>query len=482
MPVTLYCDQLFQTHRNLYQFLLNCQQISAEKNTPQIVSISLAIDPIDPLVVLNEIAQLDQLSFYFEKQDAIAESVFKIPGAAIAAIDSVAQLQLEGRDRFSQVKAFMQSTLAQTIVAGETDLPFSGPHFFCSFSFTDHSSNQGSTGFPAATVFLPRWQVSRSENRCAIVANLSIDPTTSLEATVDTLWQRIQMIRALQYELISPPIQQSEFLQKRDVTPTENFKQAVEFALDAIQTNQFNKIVLAHAVEIISPFAFNRVYSLSNLRTRYPDCYVFSPCNGLGQYFLGASPERLVCLQNQLLVTDALAGSAPRGKTAREDAQLANGLLTSPKEIHEHQVVIDFLTRKLAQLGLSPEPFPLRLRQLSNIQHLHTPIRALVPAQVHLLDIVAALHPTPAVSGMPREVTWAQIDRLESFERSLYAAPIGWVNYRGDGEFVVGIRSALVEGGCARLFAGAGIVQGSDPERELAEVQLKLQALMAALV
>jgi menaquinone-specific isochorismate synthase len=482
MPVTLYCDQLFQTPGNLYQFLSNCQQFSAKKSTSQTVSISLEIDPIDPLLVLHKIAQSDQLSFYFERQGAIAESVFKMPGVAIAAIDSVAQLQLEGRDRFSQVKAFIQSTLADTIVAGETDLPFSGPHFFCSFSFTDHSHNIGSTGFPAATVFLPRWQVSCFENGCVIVANLVIDPATSLENAVDTLWQKIQLIRSLQDDLISPKIQQAKFLQHQDVAPTETFKQAVQFALESIQTQQFNKIVLAHAVDIISPLAFNPVYSLNNLRQLYPNCYVFSSCNGLGQYFLGASPERLVCLQTHLLVTDALAGTAPRGKTTQEDAKLATSLLTSPKEMHEHQVVIDFLTSQMTQLGLSPERFPLCLRQLPNIQHLHTPIRALVPAQVHLLDIVAALHPTPAVAGLPREITCAQIDRLEPFERSLYAGPIGWVNHKGDGEFVVGIRSALVEGCRARLFAGAGIVQGSDPERELAEVQLKLQILRAALV
>lgn len=482
MPVTLYCNQLFQTPRNLYQFLSNCQQISAEQNTSQIVSISLEIDRVDPLVVLHEIARSNQLSFYFEKQDAITESVFKVPGVAIAAIDSAAQLQLEGRDRFSQVKAFIQSTLARTIVAGETDLPLAGPHFFCSFAFTDHSNNPDSIGFPAATVFLPRWQVSCSENQCVVVANLSIDPATSLETTVDTLWQSIQTIRSLQYELVNPAMQQTEFLQYQDVTPTETFKQAVRSALDSIQTQRFNKIVLAHAVEMISPLIFNRVYSLNNLRKLYSDCYIFSVCNGLGQYFLGASPERLVCLQNHLLATDALAGTAPRGQTTQEDAKLASGLLTSPKEMHEHQVVIDFLTNKLAQLGLSPERFPLRLRQLPNIQHLHTPIRAVVPAQVHLLDIVAALHPTPAVAGMPREITCAEIDRLEPSARSLYAGPVGWVNYQGDGEFAVGIRSALVEGCRARLFAGAGIVQGSDPERELAEVQLKLQALIAALV
>lgn len=161
---------------------------------------------------------------------------------------------------------------------------------------------------------------------------------------------------------------------------------------------------------------------------------------------------------------------------------LANTLLSSHKEIHEHQVVADFITDRLLHLGLKPQSFPLRLLQLSNIQHLHTPIRATVPNSIHLLDIVAELHPTPAVAGLPREIACEAIQHWEPFERSLYAAPIGWVNHKGDGEFIVGIRSALIDGCQARLFAGAGIVAGSDPEKELSEVQLKLQALLAALV
>jgi menaquinone-specific isochorismate synthase len=120
--------------------------------------------------------------------------------------------------------------------------------------------------------------------------------------------------------------------------------------------------------------------------------------------------------------------------------------------------------------------------QLSNIQHLQTPIHASVPAHVHLLDVVAELHPTPAVAGVPREIACDIIRRHERFERSLYAAPIGWVDHQGNGEFAVGIRSALINGQEARLYAGAGIVAGSDPDRELAEIQLKLQALLNALV
>jgi menaquinone-specific isochorismate synthase len=190
----------------------------------------------------------------------------------------------------------------------------------------------------------------------------------------------------------------------------------------------------------------------------------------------------LVSLHQRRLSTVALAGSVARGKTPTEDAQLANRLLSSHKEKHEHQVVIDSIAQHLRNLGLSPQLDPARLLQLPNIQHLQTPIRAIVPSGVHLLDAVAELHPTPAVAGAPRLLACEQIRAFEPFERSLYAAPIGWIDAAGNGEFAVGIRSAILQGRQARLFAGAGIVSGSTPEKELAEVQLKLQALLNALV
>jgi menaquinone-specific isochorismate synthase len=482
MPVTLCCNQQFKTQQDLYQFLANCQQVSCEKKQPQIISISVEIEAVDPLVILHEMAQLGQLSFYFEKQDLSKKTTFSDNKVAIAAIDAVAQFQTDGSQRFEQVKAFIQDTLANTIMAGVSDIPFSGPHFFCSFSFGDRLSNQAYGGFTASTVFLPSWQISYWNHRSSIVANVAIEAQTCLTSTVEKLWKNLQKINAVQCELINPILHPSNGLKQYPVAGTETFQNAVRSALKSIRADHFDKIVLAHAVDVVSPLPFHRIFSLNNLRTQYPDCYIFSATNAQGQHFVGASPERLVSMQNHHLITDALAGSAPRGKTTCEDARLANMLLHSIKELHEHQVVVDFILHQLAQLGLQPSCSPLRLLQLSNIQHLHTPIRAIAPAAIHLLDVVAALHPTPAVAGRPREITCEHIDRYEPFERSLYAAPIGWVNHRGEGEFAVGIRSALIDGCTARLFAGAGIVAGSAPERELAEVQLKLQALLAALV
>ncbi|NET61638.1 MAG: isochorismate synthase [Symploca sp. SIO2E6] len=276
--------------------------------------------------------------------------------------------------------------------------------------------------------------------------------------------------------------------------PSETlFKSSVISALKSIQANQLSKIVLANAIDVVLPRQFKLVNSLDNLRQTYPDCYIFSTSNGKGQNFIGASPECLVSIQNRQLVTDAIAGSAPRGKTAAEDADLAHRLLCSEKERREHRFVLDFIIERLSELGLKPQMPPTnQLLQLSNIQHLWTPITAQLLTDIHPLEIVAQLHPTPAVAGVPTKMAQEQILALETFDRSLYAAPLGWVDYQGNCEFIVGIRSALIASAqslsdssstCrARLYAGAGIVAGSDPHKELAEIQLKFQALLRALV
>ena len=232
---------------------------------------------------------------------------------------------------------------------------------------------------------------------------------------------------------------------------------------------------------MISPRPFHLVNCLDNLRQRHPDCYTFSLGNGRGDHFIGASPERLLTVHQGQLITDALAGSAPRGENAIEDALLANKLLASEKEQREHRAVSDFINQKLRQIGLNPQNSPSRLLKLSNIQHLWTPIHAKLKPSIHPLEIVAQLHPTPAVAGVPTEIALAQIRHYETFDRSLYAAPLGWIDCQNNSEFIVGIRSALIEGDRARLYAGAGIVAGSDPEKELAEIQLKFQALLKAL-
>ncbi|MEL6138029.1 MAG: isochorismate synthase, partial [Cyanobacteria bacterium J06628_6] len=191
----------------------------------------------------------------------------------------------------------------------------------------------------------------------------------------------------------------------------------------------------------------------------------------------------LLSIRDGALLTDALAGSAPRGATTEQDTQLAEQLQTSQKERYEHQIVVDFIAQQLRSLGLTPSysQYPT-VRQLANIQHLHTPIQARLEQAIEPLTILERLHPTPAVAGLPRAAACDLIRQSESFDRELYAAPLGWIDTAGNSNFIVGIRSALLNGRQARLYAGAGIVAQSNPEKELAEVRLKLQAMLSSLM
>lgn len=470
VPVIFPPANLLYTERNAYQFLLDCQEKSDREYKPQIVSFSLKIDPIDPLSVLAAIASQNRSYFYWENPSQ---------DEAILGYGIAKSITLESGDRFVKSQKFVEECLNQTVRIGELKTPGSGPYLFCSFTFFPDGRNRNSP-FPAATIILPTYQIVRKQNNCVLVINLVIDRQTELQDLLRRIQDKLKAF-TWEKECLESLEQKPEIPGQAKIQPIHNFKSSVSLALKSIENRRFSKMVLAHALDVISNRPFNIVKSLNNLRKTYPDCYVFAIANGKGQNFIGASPERLIGIQDEQIITDALAGSAPRGKDAAEDENLASKLAQSEKERREHQAVSKFITERLMQLGLKPQQSPLKLLKLSNIQHLWTPIYARLPAGMHPLEIVAKLHPTPAVAGVPTEIACQQIRQYETFDRSLYAAPIGWINYQGNAEFAVGIRSAIIEGDRARLYAGAGIVAGSDPDKELAEIQLKFQALLKAL-
>lgn len=473
MPVTPHHANLIQDCQELNQFVSACKQTLSEKRPSKIVSISWEAKSIDPLAVLDKICQPNEIHFYGEKAKQ---------SEAIAAFGTAVKFKIDGSHRFYQVQKFIESCLADTTAIGALNLPFSGPHFFCNFTFFDEN-NHSDSPFPSAMVFLPKWHIACQKNHCIITSNIFIDRNINIEKTCKSIWEKYQRIKLIKNLNFTNLDESKIILQTKDVTDRRNFYLSVVSALESIQRHQISKIVLAHAIDVKAPQPFNRIRSLHNLRQKYPDCHVFSLSNGKGKSFIGASPERLIKIHNQELETDALAGSAPRGKTLVEDAYFAEKLFTSQKDRYEHQIVSDFICQRLSNLGLTPHKLPIpSLLKLSNIQHLWTPIRGKVPIAIHPLEILAQLHPTPAVAGDPRDIALKKIRHYENFNRSVYAAPLGWIDHRGNSEFIVGIRSALIESDRARLWAGAGIVAGSDPEKELAEIQLKLQALLKALV
>ncbi len=239
------------------------------------------------------------------------------------------------------------------------------------------------------------------------------------------------------------------------------------------------KVVLARAQQIRLRVSLEA--ALRRLAADYPSCTIFAFATPQA-CFLGATPERLVALHGGTATTMALAGTAPRGETPDQDHAIGERLLRDPKERTEHAVVADALREALAPLSTrvvaDVEP---RLHVLPNVQHLITPIRAQMQQGRGVLDLVGRLHPTPAVGGYPREAALKLIRERECLDRGWYAAPVGWVDARGEGEFVVGLRSALVRGATATLFAGCGIVADSDPPTELAEWGWKLRPMATAL-
>ncbi len=238
------------------------------------------------------------------------------------------------------------------------------------------------------------------------------------------------------------------------------------------------KVVLAREVVVEADAPFDRAVVLDRLRTAYPGCFLFH-VDG----FLGASPELLVGRSGDVVRAQPMAGTAPRGGDPATDARLGAGLLASPTYREEHQITIDMVYDTLlpwcSYLDYEAEPSVVGV---ANVQHLATLVEGrLSQPPPSILELVTALHPTPAVNGLPRELAQAWIAEHEGFDRGHYAGTVGWVDSRGNGTWAVSIRCAEVHGTQARLYAGNGIVADSDPDTELAETQIKLQAVLAAL-
>lgn len=472
MPVSSGLVSFSPADGALHQFLRACQERSSKTASAQIISFSQRINPVDFLSILAEVISQDRLHFYWENLHK---------GEAVLGYGSTKLLTLNSSDRFRDSQSFIREFARKIVRVGGIESVGCNPRFFCNFTFFD--SPESSFCFPGATIFLPRFQVVKKKSEYFLVCNSIMDRNNNFQFLLEKSIREAQSIQRIGSQKIKASYESgSKFSCHLHTHTSHRFRSSVISVLESIEKKHFSKIVLADVLDAISPASFQLAASLNNLRQQYPNCYIFSVGNGQGNYFIGASPERLIGLQNQQLVTDALAGSVPRGKTAAEDAKFAAQLLQSEKERREHQAVIDFIIQRLQQLNLSPHCSPLKILKLSNIQHLWTPIYARMPAHIHPLDIVAKLHPTPAVAGVPPQIACEQIRCYESFDRSLYAAPLGWVDCEGNGEFIVGIRSALIAGNRARLYAGAGIVAGSDPDRELAEIQLKFQTLLKALL
>ncbi len=254
---------------------------------------------------------------------------------------------------------------------------------------------------------------------------------------------------------------------------------AVAVATERIRAGGLEKVVLAREVVVTAEAPIPVDIVLLRLAQAYPDCFLY-----LVDGFCGASPELLVGRSGDQVTAQPMAGTAPRRGDPVADAKLAAGLLASASYRHEHQVTIDEVHEGLlafsSYVDYEPEPSVVAL---ANVQHLATTVEGrLSSPAASILDLVEALHPTPAVCGRPRESALQVIAELEGLDRGTYAGAVGWVDASGNGQWAVSIRGASIEGNVARVVAGNGLVADSDPATELIETRAKLQAMLAAIV
>ncbi|WP_276272020.1 isochorismate synthase [Haloarcula litorea] len=398
------------------------------------------------------------------------------PSESMAASGAATTITAAGPTRFDDVRE------AATALFDAFELPttlpnVARPRLFGGFAFHDGEDGDATwDGFPSAMFFLPSVQVAAAEGG-AWLTTTGVGPSAAEEAEelLDEWYARLE--DADPQSTAAPP-----GVERRERTPSKAvWHEQVGSALEQVDSGRLRKVVLAQALRTHLRSELSVPDALARLAETYPDCYrfLFSPEDG-GTFF-GATPERLVSLRGRTVRTEALAGSTGRGDTPAEDEWLAADLLDSEKDAHEHELVAETIRDQLEPFASSVRIGDRSVRRLATVQHIRTSITAELDRDEHVLNLVEALHPTPAVGGLPPDEALRTIRETEAFDRGWYAAPVGWVDAAGNGTFAVGIRSALARGATATLFAGAGIVADSDPDREWDEIQLKYRPMLDEL-
>lgn len=397
----------------------------------------------------------------------------------VVAGGAAATVTADGADRFEHVRE-----RAEDVFAGlemPLDLPDAArPRLYGGFAFHEGHADPGAAatwqGYPGALFVLPAVQLSLADGHGWLTAAATGDEAAERAEVRLQRW-RDRLAALPDFGPVGPP----GVADSRPTPSLEGWRRQVTDATASVRRGDLRKVVLAQSLGVDLAGELDVVDTLDRLSDTYPGCFRFLVAPERGGTFFGATPERLVSLEGRTVQTEALAGSTGRGDTSAEDEWLASELRDSEKDIHEHELVADAVRDQLAPLAASIRTGTRTVRRLATVQHLRTPMQATLNRDEHVLSLVEALHPTPAVGGLPPDEALRTIRETEAFDRGWYAAPVGWFDAAGDGAFGVAIRSALARGDAATLFAGAGIVADSDPDSEWDELQLKYRPVMDEL-
>ncbi|MCB0028827.1 MAG: isochorismate synthase [Anaerolineales bacterium] len=404
-------------------------------------------------------------------------------GVTLAGFGTATNLIAYGPERVSQIQAQAQQLFASARLLADTPA-LAAPRLFGGFAFRpDFVPDNIWTAFGPAHFVLPHYQYLEQGAERWLTINAFIapddDPAAIPPQLREALSARIEQLAGLDGAATVAAAAVAEVNYPLTMAAWEEI---IATTTDRMRTTELEKVVLSRVCELRFHDDIPIPAVLAHLDARYPDCYRFLFEPRPYHAFLGATPELLVRVDGAALRTMGLAGSIGRGADEATDAALGQALLDSAKDRFEHDVVVQMLRQRLTPVTteLSVPDTPILLK-LGNIQHLYTPVSGRLKEPAGVLPLVDLLHPTPALGGVPRELAMELIAATEPVPRGWYAAPIGWLDYRGDGQFGVAIRSAVCQRRRAWLYAGGGIVAQSEADKEWAEAALKFRPMLAAL-
>jgi isochorismate synthase len=335
------------------------------------------------------------------------------------------------------------------------------------------------SSLPPASLVLPELSICRSGKEAFLTLNAVVRPGDDPEKKAAALEARLAGLRRDPLPLLDPhPTSRVEITSAR---PPGDFERMIAAATERIGAGEMSKVVLAREVLVRAGAAHDPAALFGAIREQFSSCFCFC-CGTSEAAFIGASPELLLRRSGASVSTVALAGSTRRSSDPAVDDHLGEQLLRSDKDRREQAIVTERIARTLRPHAVwveaAPEP---GLVKVANIQHLATPVVAQMAEPRSAVELAGILHPTPAVGGEPKPAAATAIAELEQMDRGWYAGPVGWMDATEDGEFCVALRSALLRDREAHLYAGVGVVAGSDPAAELAETEIKLGALLPLL-
>ncbi len=430
---------------------------------PELSSFRAQTVPVAEMPELREFATIRAASpsFYLEHPER---------GVTVVALGAAAELRSSGPGRFQDLSMRARRMLSLIRMNPVETVPAHGPLMVGGFGFSDRDCGVREwREFPAACLMLPRMLWIRREGRC----------------TLTRIWNEEREERPEVTFPASPGLAAHREASARSATCVANqrlseqrarWRERVERVRAMVARGVVRKVVLSRRIEVDST-SVNPVSFLRASRKTRPGCFSFWFSRATTALF-GSTPELLVRVQGERVFSGALAGTAPRGATPELDRALGDSLLACKKKLEEHEYVREavksVLGRVTEHLRLADKPLLMRLPEA---QHLFTPVEGRLRGAYNAVELAGLLHPTPAVCGEPREAARELLEREEP-DRGWYTGTLGWMDADGNGEFAVALRSALLDGPRMFLWAGAGIVAGSDPQAEFAETEAKFSALL----